>query len=157
MEIRKRVLGADHPSTLISIANLASVYRNQGRRDTAEETEMQVMETKKNKLGADHPSTLTSMNNLALTWKEQGRDKEALRLMEECVTLRARMIGNSHPDSLFSRKILLRWQTECSLDYSGGSRASISVCAWFNAFLPPYRKSCHLAFVWHSTPITFSL
>ena len=31
MEIRKRVLGAEHPDTLTSMANLASTYRNQDR------------------------------------------------------------------------------------------------------------------------------
>jgi hypothetical protein len=31
LEIEKRDLGADHPDTLISMANLASTYRNQGR------------------------------------------------------------------------------------------------------------------------------
>ena len=73
METRKKKLGADHPDTLISMANLVSTLWNQGRWEAAEELEMQVMETRKRKLGADHPSTLTSMNNLAFTWKEQGR------------------------------------------------------------------------------------
>ncbi|EGZ77168.1 hypothetical protein NEUTE2DRAFT_48528, partial [Neurospora tetrasperma FGSC 2509] len=31
METRKAKLGADHPDTLSSMANLASTYRNQGR------------------------------------------------------------------------------------------------------------------------------
>jgi hypothetical protein len=43
------VLGEEHPSTLTSIANLASTYGNQGRWKEAEE----------------HPDTLTSMINLA--------------------------------------------------------------------------------------------
>ncbi|KZL81689.1 kinesin light chain 3, partial [Colletotrichum incanum] len=30
METRKTKLGADHPDTLTSMANLASTYRNQG-------------------------------------------------------------------------------------------------------------------------------
>ena len=34
-EIEKRELGVDHPSTLTSMANLASTYRNQGRWDDA--------------------------------------------------------------------------------------------------------------------------
>jgi hypothetical protein len=67
METRKKKLGADHPDTLTSMANLASTYRNQGRWDAAEELEVQVMETCKKKLGADHPDTLTSIANLAFT------------------------------------------------------------------------------------------
>ncbi|KAL5382943.1 hypothetical protein DPSP01_006212 [Paraphaeosphaeria sporulosa] len=65
METSKTKLGADHPSTLISMANLASTYRNQGRWEEAEKLQVQVMETSKMKLGTDHPDTLNSMNNLA--------------------------------------------------------------------------------------------
>ncbi len=45
MEVRKSKLGADHPDTLTSMANLASTYWNQGRWDEAETLEVQVMET----------------------------------------------------------------------------------------------------------------
>ncbi|KAM7189791.1 hypothetical protein V8F33_009817 [Rhypophila sp. PSN 637] len=69
MGMSKTKLGADHPDTLMSMANLASTYRNQGGWDNAEKLDVQVMETSKTKLGADHPSTLTSMANLAFTWK----------------------------------------------------------------------------------------
>jgi hypothetical protein len=63
------VLGEEHPSTLTSMANLASTYRNQGRWKEAEELFVQVMETRKRVLGEEHPSTMTSMNNLAFTLK----------------------------------------------------------------------------------------
>ncbi|KAF2475988.1 uncharacterized protein BDR25DRAFT_278738 [Lindgomyces ingoldianus] len=49
----KVVLGEEHPSTLTSMANLASTYRRV--------------------LGEEHPSTLTSMANLASTYRNQGR------------------------------------------------------------------------------------
>ncbi|KAF1935093.1 hypothetical protein EJ02DRAFT_362259, partial [Clathrospora elynae] len=65
METFKTKLGADHPDTLTSMANLASTYRDQGRWDAVEELEVQVIETFKKKLGADHPDTLTSIANLA--------------------------------------------------------------------------------------------
>jgi hypothetical protein len=67
IEISKTKLGEDHPSTLTSMANLASTYRNQGRWEEAEQLFVQVIETSKTKLGDDHPSTLTSMANLAFT------------------------------------------------------------------------------------------
>ena len=39
-------LGADHPSTLTSMGNLASTYRHQGRYNAAEELQIQVMENR---------------------------------------------------------------------------------------------------------------
>ena len=65
------VLGPEHPSTLISMANLASTYWNQGRREEAEELNVQVIETRKKVLGLEHPFMLTSIANLAHTWKSQ--------------------------------------------------------------------------------------
>jgi hypothetical protein len=73
METRKTKLGADHPDSLSSVANLAWTYRNQGRWKEAETLQVQVMETRKTKLGADHPSTLSIMANLASTYRSQGR------------------------------------------------------------------------------------
>ena len=58
MEIFQTKLGADHPDTLTSIANLVSTYQNQGWWEEAEKLEVQVTETRKTKLGADHPDKL---------------------------------------------------------------------------------------------------
>jgi tetratricopeptide (TPR) repeat protein len=68
---QKRLLGEEHPDTLISMGNLASTYRDQGRWKEAEELEVQGMETSARVLGEEHPSTLTSMANLTYTWKSQ--------------------------------------------------------------------------------------
>jgi hypothetical protein len=65
MEIRKRVLGPEHPDTLASMNNLAVIYWNQGRWSEVEELNVQIMEIRKRVLGPEHPDTLTSMNNLA--------------------------------------------------------------------------------------------
>ncbi|KAI9764071.1 MAG: hypothetical protein M1840_008875 [Geoglossum simile] len=102
MEMFKRVLGEEHPSTLTSMANLASTYRNQGRWKEAEELEVQVIETRKRVLGEEHPDTLVSMTNLALTYSNQGRWKEAEELEVQVIETSARVLGEEHPDTLTS-------------------------------------------------------
>ncbi|GFF85963.1 hypothetical protein IFM47457_06995 [Aspergillus lentulus] len=47
MEVRKRVQGAEHPDTLASMGNLASIYSNQGQWKEAEDLELLVIEIKK--------------------------------------------------------------------------------------------------------------
>ena len=42
MKTSKRVLGAEHPDTLIAMGNLAFIYRDQGREKEAQELEAQV-------------------------------------------------------------------------------------------------------------------
>ncbi|PGH07641.1 hypothetical protein GX51_01650 [Blastomyces parvus] len=60
-----RKFGYDHPSTLISMVNLASTYQNLGQWKEAEELGMQAMQTCKRVLGSEHPTTLESMSILA--------------------------------------------------------------------------------------------
>jgi tetratricopeptide (TPR) repeat protein len=102
MERSKTKLGADHPDTLSSMANLASTYRNQGRWEEAEKLEVQVMETSKTRLGADHPSTLSSMANLASTYRNQGRWEEAEKLEVQVMETSKTRLGADHPDTLSS-------------------------------------------------------
>jgi hypothetical protein len=65
METSKTVLGAEHPSTLTSMANLASMYRNYGRWKEAEELQVQELKLYSKVFGEEHPNTLISISNLA--------------------------------------------------------------------------------------------
>jgi Flp pilus assembly protein TadD len=112
METFKTKLGADHPSTLTSMANLASTYSNQGRWEDAEKLELQVMETRKTKLGADYPDTLGIMNNLAFTWKAQGRSVEAIVMMRQCVQQRQQVLKAGHANLESSLAALEQWEAE---------------------------------------------
>ncbi|KAI9775707.1 MAG: hypothetical protein M1816_005776, partial [Peltula sp. TS41687] len=102
METRARVLGQEHPHTLISMGNLALTYMNQGRWKEAEELNVQVMEAGARVLGQEHPHTLTSMANLASTFWNQGRWKEAEELEVQVMETRARVLGQEHPHTLIS-------------------------------------------------------
>ncbi|KAH9204602.1 P-loop containing nucleoside triphosphate hydrolase protein [Leptodontidium sp. 2 PMI_412] len=102
LDIKRRDLGADDPSTLTTIAKLASTYSEQGRWDVAEELQQQVMETSKTKLGADHPDTLSSMANLASTFWNQGRWEEAEKLDVQVMETRKTKLGADHPSTLTS-------------------------------------------------------
>jgi len=65
--MRRRVLGGEHPSTLISMYNLAETLRAQGDLPGARELHEQVLAIRHRVLGEEHPDTQTSMNKLALT------------------------------------------------------------------------------------------
>jgi tetratricopeptide (TPR) repeat protein len=102
IEIRKRVLGEEHPATLTSMHNLALTYGDQGRWKEAEELQVQVIEIKKRVLGEEHPDTLASINNLALTYRDQGRWKEAEELHVQALEIEKRVLGEEHPNTLTS-------------------------------------------------------
>ncbi len=102
IEWRVRELGAEHPDTLTSMANLVSTYRNQGRWKEAEELGVEVVEKTRRVLGADHQGTLTSIANLASIYRDQGRWKQAEELRVEVVEKTRRVLGPDHPDTLAS-------------------------------------------------------
>src|SRR5277367_1890312 len=102
MDMRKKLLGAEHPDTLSSMGNLASTYLNQGRWNEAEQLEVQVFEMRKKLLGAEHPDILSSMGNLASTYWNQGRWNEAEQLNVQVLEMRKKLLGGEHPDTLLS-------------------------------------------------------
>ncbi|KAF6789663.1 TPR domain-containing protein [Colletotrichum sojae] len=112
VRIRMERLGEEHPDTLMSMANLASTYWNQGRWKEAEELFVRVMETSSTVLGEEHPHTLTSMHNLAFTWKNQERWEDAIQLLRNCVCLRENVLGVDHPNTMSSASVLSNWELE---------------------------------------------
>uniref|UniRef100_UPI000A752B74 tetratricopeptide repeat protein n=1 Tax=Geitlerinema sp. PCC 9228 TaxID=111611 RepID=UPI000A752B74 len=55
LEMRKRLLGEQHPDVATSLNNLAELYRSQGRYDEAEPLYRQALEMFKRLLGEQHP------------------------------------------------------------------------------------------------------
>ena len=67
----------EHPSTLVNMNCLASMFGCQGRWKEAEELYLQVIEIRKRVLGVGHRHTLATMEKLASNYKTQGHSKEA--------------------------------------------------------------------------------
>jgi tetratricopeptide (TPR) repeat protein len=99
---RTKVLGQDHPDTVMGMSNLAVTYWKQGRWKEAERLWARIVAARKRVLGEDHPHTLMSMSNLAYTYWNQGRLKEAEQLGEQVLGARQRILGEGHPDTLMS-------------------------------------------------------
>lgn len=103
---RVRILGNDHPDTLISRDNLAGAYESDGRLNEAITLYEQTLADCTRILGNDHPSTLASRNNLAGAYESNGRLSEAISLFEQILTDSIRILGNDHPDTLIVRNNL---------------------------------------------------
>ena len=67
LEIRRRVLGKDHPDTLDSMFVLAMVTRDKGETARAIELFRETMKAQRRVLGEDHPDTAWTMHCLAHT------------------------------------------------------------------------------------------
>jgi tetratricopeptide (TPR) repeat protein len=77
MKFRKTALGKEHPETLTSMNNLASLFRHQGKYEAAEPLYKETLQLSKKVLGEEHPNSLTSMNNLAGLFHSHGKYEAA--------------------------------------------------------------------------------
>ena len=51
LDMRKKLLGAEHLDTLFSMGDLASIYHEQGKLNEAEQLQVQVLDMRKKILG----------------------------------------------------------------------------------------------------------
>ena len=65
LELRKRLLGDEHPDVATSLNNLALLYDSQGRYSEADPLLVQALELRKRLLREEHPHVAASLNNLA--------------------------------------------------------------------------------------------
>jgi tetratricopeptide (TPR) repeat protein len=99
LEIRRRVLGPEHPETLLSMSNLAADYHEQGRFSQAEALGSQAMEIRRRVLGPEHPDTLMTMSNLGAAYYYEGKYPQAEALLKQAREIQRRVLGPDHPDT----------------------------------------------------------
>ena len=78
----RRVLGEDHPRTLVSASRLALDLHALGQYEQARQLQQDTLTRRRRVLGDDHPRTLASASNLAADLRALGRDDEANQLEE---------------------------------------------------------------------------
>ena len=102
LEGTEKVLGVEHPRTLISVNNLASVLQEQEKYETAEGLHRRNVEVGEKALGEEHPETLTCVNNLALVLQEQGKYEAAEKLYRRALEASKKMLGVEHAETLIT-------------------------------------------------------
>jgi tetratricopeptide (TPR) repeat protein len=74
-----RTFGSRDPNTLVSLNNLAVLYRAEGRYEKAQPLLEKAVAAAREEFGPEHPDVATSLNNLALIYQDQGRYAEAVK------------------------------------------------------------------------------
>lgn len=106
VDIRSRVLGAEHPDTVASMAELARVLGMGGRVPEEEKLQRQVLDIRRRRLGPSNLATITAISQLANTLSAEGRLAEADPLAREVVDLRRRSQGSDSPITMDAVKYL---------------------------------------------------
>jgi tetratricopeptide (TPR) repeat protein len=113
LETRRRVLGAEHPDTMVSTSQLAGTLLQEGRSADAEKMLREILAIQRRTLDPDNPDMAISMYNLACVLARGGRRAEAISLLREAIdhglppNPRARMANDPdlqalHGDSRFA-------------------------------------------------------
>ena len=99
LAIYEASLGPDHPSTAISLDNLAGTYSDLGQADKALPLQQRALKIIEDALGPDHPSTAISLDNLAGTYRALGQADKALPLRQRALKITEDALGPDHPST----------------------------------------------------------
>jgi tetratricopeptide (TPR) repeat protein len=102
LEIREKVVGREHPNTLISVSQIGSVLERQGKYDEAETMHRRALEGREKVVGREHPNTLTSVSNLGTVLERQGKYGEAEAMQRRALEGYEKALGREHPHTLIS-------------------------------------------------------
>ena len=91
-------MGSDHPYVGMSLNNLASLYKSQGRYADAEPLYERALAIREKSLGPDHPAVGTTLNNLAGLYQSQRRYGDAELLYRRSLAIWEKALGPDHPD-----------------------------------------------------------
>jgi hypothetical protein len=100
LELKMEVYGADHPTTLNSVNNLAELNDLLGRDAEAEVLHRQALEARLRVLGPRHALTIHSRERLAAALVNLGRGAEAEQLAAMAVTQGTEILGAQHFETL---------------------------------------------------------
>jgi eukaryotic-like serine/threonine-protein kinase len=106
-DVRRRILGPEHPDTLRGAAGLSNAYDNLGAvtgdevlRKRAFAMEREVYEIRRRVLGPEHSDTLESMSHVEVNDEAEGKIEEALALVREGLAAHQKIRGPDHPRTL---------------------------------------------------------
>jgi tetratricopeptide (TPR) repeat protein len=102
LEIRRRVLGPEHPATLTSMNSLASAYSLEGKYAQAEPLFNQTLEARRRVLRPEHPDTLDTLSDMAYMYQSEGKYGQAENYAEQALAGRRHTLGPDHPQTIAS-------------------------------------------------------
>jgi CHAT domain-containing protein len=97
LQIRKKVLGTQHPNYAISLMSLGALHYEKGEYAQAEDFFLRAMSIQEKSLGTKHIHYANSLKNLSNLYSEQGQYGKAISLSEQALEIIRENYGNTHP------------------------------------------------------------
>jgi tetratricopeptide (TPR) repeat protein len=96
LQIREKVLGTEHMSTLNIVHNLGNLYADQGKLALAEQMYERALQGYKKALGAEHTLTLGTVHNLGALYADQGKLALAEQMYKQALRGYDKALGAEH-------------------------------------------------------------
>ena len=112
LEIAKKALGKEHPSTATTYNNVALLYSDMGDYKQALDYYEKALEIKERVLGKEHPSTAATYNNIAGLYQAMGDYKQALDYFEKALAIAEKVLGKEHPSTVTVKNNINRLLSE---------------------------------------------
>ena len=106
IDLRRRVLGPEHPDTLRAREEMGLLLHQQGRYSDADKLDREVLEEARRVFGADDRETLRVQANLFWTVHSEGRFAESEKRARATLDSQRRVLGERDPDTLSSMRRL---------------------------------------------------
>jgi eukaryotic-like serine/threonine-protein kinase len=107
VEVRKRILGPDHPDTLLSMQWWGWMIFKLGRAAEAEKVLREALAGQQRALGFENADTARSISSVGAICFLSGRLDEAEKLLNQAFEIRGRVLGPEHYETLTSMTALV--------------------------------------------------
>ena len=107
VEAQERILGPEHPETIASLIDLASLLVNTGRSREAISLQQRTLEAQGRKPGSEHPDFIRALNQHAYGLRKAGLVAEAEPFDRRAATTSVKVLGEIHPLALHRRNNLV--------------------------------------------------
>ncbi|KAJ9656251.1 hypothetical protein H2198_005102 [Neophaeococcomyces mojaviensis] len=97
---KEKAFGSDHTSTLATVHNLGTLYRDQGKLNEAEQMLLRALAGTEKALGPDHTSTLATVHSLGTLYCDQGKLNEAEQMYLRALAGKEKALGPDHTSTL---------------------------------------------------------
>jgi tetratricopeptide (TPR) repeat protein len=101
-QIRRELLGEDHPDTLGDSVAYAAVLDGLERYDESLPIYQRALQLYESKFGPDHYEVAATLHNLAVVEQARGNVEQALEYCERSLSLKQRILGSQHPETALS-------------------------------------------------------
>jgi tetratricopeptide (TPR) repeat protein len=107
LEVQQRVLGLEHPETVLCLNNLGRLCYALGKYTEAEHIVTQALASSRETLGAMHPNIAAPLNILSAVNYATRAYEQAAPLLEESLHMRETMLPADHPLTAHVRRNML--------------------------------------------------